>query len=259
MHINVYVWPDGFWCEEHELEQCQKGRSDDFAKLQVPPTVGDTDFYVEQYLAALHCTKLMPKWELKKQIHGCHKIFRDEVSGRYAICDYSGLTPDKTNDGVLWIDTQLPLIHSENKWGVPLLTDAGAHSSTLANDDEARWLIENLQMTIQLGGALFYPYKDVPVIPRKDNVGDVSTCHITAGDSVRLQSELVPAQIGKFEYGYVVITHPRTNTERTEKLREAQMSEAYIRLLNLAYASGFHYLMIDQDGPEVEGLETFEW
>lgn len=33
-----------------------------------------------------------------------HTVFLDEISGRLAIADMSGDTPDQTDDGVLWLD-----------------------------------------------------------------------------------------------------------------------------------------------------------
>lgn len=254
--MQVIVWPDGFWCEPGELEQCQAGRSDDFRRVTIPEWVTDIDRYLQvtDYMA-----RPMPEWELKAQIPGCHKIFLDKISGRHSICDYSGRLPHQTDDGILWIDTTLPLINSEGKWGVPLLNEKNDHSSTLATAEEAAWLIENLKMEVKIGEYLFYPYKQIPMIPRKDGVGDVSTKHITAEDSMKLQGEVVPRQIGKFEYGYVVLTHPRRETRMTAAIKDAGMSDAYVHLLNVANDLGYHYLMIDQDGPEIEGLQTFDW
>lgn len=67
-----------------------------------------------------------------------HTVFRDEVTGRYAIADMSGDTPDKTDDGVLWIDCELPvrlcLTKPENKVfaGIPLEDKWGYTTHTLA-------------------------------------------------------------------------------------------------------------------------------
>jgi hypothetical protein len=66
-----------------------------------------------------------------------HTVFRDEVTGRYAIADMSGDTPDKTDDGVLWIDCERPikfcLTDSKSKAlaEVPVLDKYGDTSHTL--------------------------------------------------------------------------------------------------------------------------------
>lgn len=199
------------------------------------------------------------RWQFVKTIHGCHKIYREEKTGRYSICDYSGKLPHLTDDGVLWIDRERPMVHTEGKWGVPLLNYKEERTSTLANDEEARWLIETLKMDIEVGGSLFYAGGKIPMIPRKDNVGDIGTGHITLSDSLTLDKGEVPYQIGNFEYGHVVLTHPKKDTKRSQEIRAAGMSEAYVRLLNIAYAQGYYYLMIDRDGPTIDGLDHFEW
>ena len=96
-------------------------------------------------------------------------------------------------------------------------------------------------------------------IPKKLNVGDVSTAHITLSDSKKLNAGAVPRQIGSFEYGYVVLTHPESDAVAASQIRGAGMSTAYLKLLETAYAQGFYYLMIDQDAETVDGLETFKW
>jgi len=199
------------------------------------------------------------KWLLVKQIHGCHKIFRDERTGRYSICDYSGSRPHLTDDGVLWINQERPLVHTEGKWSIPLLDKDGKKTSTLANDDEARWLIETMKMDIEVGGNLFQAGGKIPMIPRKDNVGDVCTSHITLQDSLSLDKGGQPYQIGNFEYGHVVLTFPKSDKVKTGAVKAAGFSAAYVRLLHTAYAQGYYYLMIDRDGPVIDGLDTFEW
>lgn len=199
------------------------------------------------------------KWLHVKTIHGCHKIFREERSGRYSICDYSGTRPHLTDDGVLWVDRERPLVHTDGKWAIPLLDMNEKKTSSLINDDEAKWLIENLKMDIEVGGSLFYAGGKIPMIPRKDNVGDVSTSHITLQDSLSLDKGDQPYQIGNFEYGHVVLTHPKSDTVRTGCIKAAGFSDAYLRLLHTAYAQGYYYLMLDKDGPVIEGLDTFDW
>ena len=44
------------------------------------------------------------KWKFVDRLEkGGHKLFKDELSGRYAIADNSGRTPSDTDDGNLWV------------------------------------------------------------------------------------------------------------------------------------------------------------
>lgn len=44
------------------------------------------------------------RWRLLKRVPGAHKWFIDEITGGLAVCDDSGVTPDRSEDGVLWLD-----------------------------------------------------------------------------------------------------------------------------------------------------------
>ncbi|MEE9581112.1 MAG: hypothetical protein V3V74_07350 [Nitrosomonadaceae bacterium] len=55
----------------------------------------------------------MSRWTLKMWVGDkgkSHRIFTHQ-SGRLALCDLSGNTPDNTDDGVLWLNTFLPLTY----------------------------------------------------------------------------------------------------------------------------------------------------
>lgn len=43
-------------------------------------------------------------WSLVLKIPNGHRYFRDESSLRIAVADDSGSTPDRTEDGILWLD-----------------------------------------------------------------------------------------------------------------------------------------------------------
>jgi len=46
-----------------------------------------------------------PEWELVVRCpRRGHKFFRHLPTGRLAVADYSGYTPDQTEDGILWVD-----------------------------------------------------------------------------------------------------------------------------------------------------------
>lgn len=48
----------------------------------------------------------MPRYQWTKlfSIRGGHRYFRDEITKMIALADDSGSTPDRTEDGVLWLD-----------------------------------------------------------------------------------------------------------------------------------------------------------
>jgi hypothetical protein len=49
-------------------------------------------------------------WELLFKVEGRgHKFFKHVPSGRVAVADYSGTTPDRTEDGILWLDRDRPV------------------------------------------------------------------------------------------------------------------------------------------------------
>lgn len=106
--------------------------------------------------------------------------------------------------------------------------------------------------------APIYEWNPVCVIPKKDDVGDVSTVHISLKDSLKLDKGDVPYQIGTFEYGYIVLTH-QEGSKRDKELKKFGMSDAYVRLLHTAAENGHYYLMIDRDGPVIKGLDQFDW
>lgn len=70
----------------------------------------------------------MPKpnseWEL---ITRCprrgHKFFRHLPSGRIAVADYSGYTPDQTEDGILWLDHSRPATAYLDMVSVPVFSE----------------------------------------------------------------------------------------------------------------------------------------
>lgn len=72
-----------------------------------------------------------------------HRVFRRE--GRLAIADNSGPTPDATDDGVLWLDTEKPM-HLVDDGGVrvwvPLRDRSGCSAVTVVCGRAARRLRE---------------------------------------------------------------------------------------------------------------------
>lgn len=53
-------------------------------------------------------------WKFLFQAPRGHKYFRDMVSGRIAVADDSGTTPDTTEDGILWLDNSRDIVAGED-------------------------------------------------------------------------------------------------------------------------------------------------
>jgi hypothetical protein len=92
---------------------------------------------------------------------GGHTYWQDTLAGMIAISDDSGPTPDKTEDGTLWLDTNRPIIASGTGFYIPLLVpnssaaykrDQRTMTSTCASPQEARMLVERLNMKVSVDG-----------------------------------------------------------------------------------------------------------
>jgi len=63
-------------------------------------------------------------WELVIRCAGRgHKFFRHLSSGRIAVADYSGYTPDQTEDGILWVDYDRPARLQSDAAIIPVTDD----------------------------------------------------------------------------------------------------------------------------------------
>lgn len=96
-------------------------------------------------------------WERLVRIPNGHKLFRDNLSGKISVCDDSGRVPDLTDDGPLWVQTDEPIVLSEQfktssmVGSVPVIKDrTGEKCMTLAGPREIIWLVRNLGMGIKI-------------------------------------------------------------------------------------------------------------
>ena len=81
------------------------------------------------------------------------------------------------------------------------------------------------------------------------------TSHVTKDDTICLsEGECVVAH--EYEEGYFVHVPEATCDD---ELRDNGYSPAFLALLKLARENACDYLTLDRDGPEIEGLEIFEW
>lgn len=110
------------------------------------------------------------EWSFAMKLPSGHTLFGHPEPGytRYAIADESGSTPEATDDGVLWINPNYPiLIHQYDEKGpresvsLPLLDEKGQATSTPIDFRTALILSAKCKMPIrwQLGKGDFYVQK----------------------------------------------------------------------------------------------------
>jgi hypothetical protein len=100
--------------------------------------------------------------------------------------------------------------------------------------------------------------------PNSDNVCgilDVSTGHITAGDSKLILHTNSPCFMAEHYAGYgTFFTVPQDDfQEATDSLTAYGYSSAFINLFKHAHALGLTYLYLDNACPTLDGFPTFEW
>jgi hypothetical protein len=81
------------------------------------------------------------------------------------------------------------------------------------------------------------------------------TSHVTKDDTICLSEEegLVAHE---YEEGYFVHV---PDAACDDELRGIGYSPAFLGLLKLARENACDYLTLDRDGPEIDGLERFDW
>lgn len=118
---------------------------------------------------------------------GGHTYWQDTKAGMIAISDDSGPTPDTTEDGTLWLDTTRPIVASGTGFYIPLLVpkssaartrDDRTQTSTCASPQEARLLVERLNMKVSVNGlelskVCSYDHSEHPTC---DHEGDQGYC-----------------------------------------------------------------------------------
>ena len=70
-------------------------------------------------------TKIEYVWSLELYYRKGHRYFRDHSTGRLAVCDSSGKTPEESDDGVLWVDDSKPIIIGSHGASVPVKNEKG--------------------------------------------------------------------------------------------------------------------------------------
>jgi len=82
-----------------------------------------------------------------------HKFFADQT-GRIALADWSGDTPDQTDDGVLWLDPKRPIritLEDERLYAwIPLLDLHGKQTHTVSDIRTADFAQKMGKMTVKV-------------------------------------------------------------------------------------------------------------
>lgn len=93
-----------------------------------------------------------PRWALKLDIVGQHRYFADaKAQGRIAVADQSGSTPDRTDGGIWYLDTQRP-IRENAEWrriyDIPVVDRVGKRMITTGTEQEATAVCREFGMRI---------------------------------------------------------------------------------------------------------------
>jgi hypothetical protein len=113
--------------------------------------------YMRELLAALYArrTELEQAARIRRQdrrrnrwgylgraARDAHKYFRELSTGKIGIADLSGLYPEETDDGVLYVDfTREMTGPGRYGYSLPLTRASGELCSTLVSPEERMWLI----------------------------------------------------------------------------------------------------------------------
>ena len=93
------------------------------------------------------------KW---KKLFTCNrKYFIDELTGQYALADASGMTPDVTDDGVIWINAGQPIVITCNNpyeitCTLPCVDDINGLVTVTCGMKEAARVAVELDMEVEI-------------------------------------------------------------------------------------------------------------
>jgi hypothetical protein len=85
------------------------------------------------------------KWKLVLKVPNGHRYFEEVGTGRIAMADNSGGTPDLTDDGILYLDTSRPVAFGQDAQ-IPLLTPTGDKRSTVDPLDGGLAVVRHFDM-----------------------------------------------------------------------------------------------------------------
>ena len=116
----------------------------------------------------------MPKWKRLMRTAAGHKWFHDNESGRIAVAERNGVTPDKLAKGILWLNPNKP-ITLDSRWSCYLVMFAPVISARTdeprliaINVNELTYLTREHGMRLCIVGENGETMELKPVLPRKE-------------------------------------------------------------------------------------------
>lgn len=102
-------------------------------------------------------TRIPPRFRLVETLPGGHRLFHDaHRPGMLAIADSSGSTPDRTDDGVLWINTTAPIqVGARGNVLVALVEPDGTATHTIVTAADAFVLSDITGQEIEVFGTIY--------------------------------------------------------------------------------------------------------
>ena len=83
------------------------------------------------------------RWTLLRKCRDSHKWFSDSETGRVACADYSGRFPDQTDDGILWLNKERPIVMARSEGRIYVTTP-------VLQNDKPKFIISSLDEIIYL-------------------------------------------------------------------------------------------------------------
>ena len=116
-------------------------------------------------------TKQAYEWVRLTRIPRGHKFFRDGNTDRVACADDSGSLPQHTEDGVLWIVRDKPIVLQEQHESASMIASVpvtkqrtGESMSILSGPREVMWLVRELGMSLKIQSIDFGEQDEEPKI-----------------------------------------------------------------------------------------------
>lgn len=89
------------------------------------------------------------RWELLLKIPGGHKYYRERLTGRIGVADQSGMYPEDTDDGVLYLDPRGDVTMGRYTISVPVIPEFGDRRlTTIEAAGDCNLLTTHLNVTI---------------------------------------------------------------------------------------------------------------
>jgi len=97
--------------------------------------------------------KSQDRWHLQRAIKGNHKWFQDLETGHLACADNSGHYPDETDDGILFLNKEKPIVMGKSDHifiSTPVLNPTGGMSHIISGLAEMIYLVQEHGMQVEI-------------------------------------------------------------------------------------------------------------